>query len=449
VLYALGVLIFAVGLLVSIGLHELGHMVPAKKFGVKVTQYMVGFGPTLWSRKRGDTEYGLKGIPLGGYIRMIGMVPPRADGKVSRWPRRLATSIEDFRRVSRAEIEPGDGPREFYRLTPGKKMIVMLGGPSMNLVIYLVLTFGLLAILGLPHDNATTSVNAITKCVVPASAPAAQQNDCAKPNSPAVKAKLKPKDKIVSLAGTPVTTWDQAVKIIESSPGKALDLVVQRDGKYVPLTITPVTNVKFADDAATKTKKAGFIGVEPVPHRYYQRMGITEIPGQIVSQFSYGLRALGSYPQKINSVYNTVFHNKPRDVNGAIGVVGIGRIGGDLAQTDQLDVQDKVFSLVGLLASVNLLLFFFNLLPLLPLDGGHVAGALVEAAKRGRARLQARSSGKAADPEDDPPPARQPIFVDTAQMLPVMYAVASVLIVLTLLIFYADIVKPVNLFGDG
>ena len=106
-LYALGVLIFAFGLLASIALHEIGHMVPAKKFGVKVTQYMVGFGPTLWSRKRGDTEYGFKAIPLGGYIRMIGMVPPRADGKRSRWPRRMATAIEDFRQVSRAEVQPG------------------------------------------------------------------------------------------------------------------------------------------------------------------------------------------------------------------------------------------------------------------------------------------------------------------------------------------------------
>ena len=91
-LYALGVLIFAVGLLVSIALHEVGHLVPAKKFGVKVTQYMVGFGPTVWSRRKGDTEYGLKAVPLGGYIRMIGMVPPRTDGTRSRWPRRMASA---------------------------------------------------------------------------------------------------------------------------------------------------------------------------------------------------------------------------------------------------------------------------------------------------------------------------------------------------------------------
>jgi Zn-dependent protease len=141
-------------------------------------------------------------------------------------------------------------------------------------------------------------------------------------------------------------------------------------------------------------------------------------------------------------LWDTVFHNKPRDVNGAIGVVGIGRLGGELAQSNQLNVQDKVYTLVGLLASVNLLLFFFNLLPLLPLDGGHVAGAIVDGAKRGRARLRTRRTQAAGGAVAA---ARPQIFVDTAQMLPVMYAVASVLIVLTLLTLYADIVKPVTL----
>src|SRR3954470_23516410 len=173
VLYALGVIAFAVGLLASIALHEIGHMVPAKKFGVRVTQYMVGFGPTLFSRRRGDTEYGLKAIPLGGYIRMIGMVPPRADGTRSRWPRRMAELVEDFRQVSRAEVQPGDQDREFYRLTPGKKMIVMLGGPTMNLIIFLVLFFFLITTLGTPHNDATTTVGTVIKCVVPANSPEA------------------------------------------------------------------------------------------------------------------------------------------------------------------------------------------------------------------------------------------------------------------------------------
>jgi membrane-associated protease RseP (regulator of RpoE activity) len=438
-LYTLGVLFFAFGLLASIALHEVGHMVPAKAFGVKVTQYMVGFGPTMWSRKKGDTEYGIKWIPAGGYIRMIGMVPPSSTGKVSRWPRRMATAIEDFRRVSRAEVDPQDEHRQFYRLTPGKKMIVMLGGPCMNLLIYLVLTVVLLTTMGLPHDNATTQVATVVKCVYPANAPEAKQNDCAVANSPAAKAKLRPGDRIVSIGGTAITSWDQAVAIIEKSPGKPLAVVVDRKqsgtahSALVRLTITPVENTKCANDACTAYKKAGFIGLSPRDHHYYSPIAITSVPGQIASQVRQGWDRLMQYPARVKDLWQSVFDNKPRDLNSAVGVVGIGRISGDFARSKALDTQDKVFTLVGLLASLNLLLFFFNLLPLLPLDGGHVAGALVEATRRGWSRLRGRG--------------RTTVYVDTAQMLPVMYGVASVLIVLTLLTLYADIVKPVQVLG--
>jgi membrane-associated protease RseP (regulator of RpoE activity) len=440
-LYLLGVLIFAFGLLASIALHEVGHMVPAKKFGVKVTQYMVGFGPTLWSRKRGDTEYGFKAVPLGGYIRMIGMVPPRQDGTRSRWPRRLATAVEDFRSVSRAEVRPADEARQFYRLTPGKKMIVMLGGPTMNLIIYAVLTVLVLTLLG--QKKPTTTVDAVSKCVVAANSPDAASDTCpaSAPTAPAA-AVLRPGDTIRQIDGSPVHSWDDAVHIIEASAGKPLTLTIRRDGVDQSVPITPVENVKFANDQGTATKRAGFIGISV--RDAYQPLAAAAVPGQIVSQFAQGLRALGSYPNKIGGLWGTVFEGKKRDPAGAIGVVGIGRLGGQIADSHRLDVQDKIFFLVELLATVNLLLFFFNLLPLLPLDGGHVAGALVEAAKRGRARLRIRArvgGGDDAEAERD----RPPIYVDTAQMLPIMYAVASVLVLLTLLVVYADIVKPVSI----
>jgi len=447
VLYALGVIVFAVGLLLSIALHEVGHMVPAKKFGVKVTQYMVGFGPTLFSRKKGDTEYGVKAIPLGGYIRMIGMVPPRADGKVSRWPRRMATAVEDFRQVSRAEVRPGDEEREFYRLTPGKKMIVMLGGPCMNLVIYLVLTVVLLVGLGLPKDEPTTTVATVTKCVSPANATKAELSKCTQTNSPAAIAGLQPGDKILSVNGTAVSSWDQLVAMVEPSADKQLAVVVERDGTPITLQITPVRNLKYANDTGTKTKTAGFVGISPTDHHFYENVALTAVPGQIGNQIGKGLSALGRYPEKIGSLWDTVFHGTPRDPNGAIGVVGIGRIGGEYAETNLLDTKDKVFALISLLASVNLLLFFFNLLPLLPLDGGHVAGAIVEATRRGWARLRVRKKAPVLDTGGGEAAIRKPIYVDTAQMLPVMYGVASVLVLLTLLTFYADIVKPVQLFG--
>jgi membrane-associated protease RseP (regulator of RpoE activity) len=448
-LYTLGVLIFAFGLLLSIALHEIGHMVPAKKFGVKVSQYMVGFGPTLWSRKKGDTEYGLKAIPLGGYIRMIGMVPPRPDGKKSRWPRRMASAVEDFRRVSRAEVDPQDENRQFYRLTPGKKMIVMLGGPTMNLIIFIVLFTILLLTLGKPHSHQTTQVATIEKCVVPANSPYATSDTCPADARPTpAYGRLQPGDKVLSVDGTPVTTWDELVAMVEPAAGRQLTIVVDRDGRNVPVTVTPVRNVKYVDDTGTQTKVAGFLGIGAVEARKYEPLSLSAIPGAIGSDIQIGVDALGKYPEKIQSLWRTVFEGKPRDVNGAIGVVGISRVSGDFASSDLLSLQDKIFLLINLLASVNLLLFFFNLLPLLPLDGGHVAGAIAEATKRGWARFRDRRQVPVVGPDGvavkQP---RRPIFVDTASMLPVMYAVASVLIVLTLLTLYADIVKPIDPLG--
>jgi membrane-associated protease RseP (regulator of RpoE activity) len=448
-LYTLGVLIFAFGLLLSIALHEIGHMVPAKKFGVKVTQYMVGFGPTLWSRKRGDTEYGIKAIPLGGYIRMIGMVPPRADGKRSRWPRRLASAVEDFRQVSRAEVDPADRDREFYRLTPGKKMIVMLGGPSMNLLIYFILTLILLMTLGTAHDDPTTKVGAVVKCVVPANSKDAGSAACpaGAKNAPAFN-KLKPGDRILSVDSIQITSWNQLVEIVELSPGVPLAMVVDRDGAQRTINITPVENIKYTDNTLTKTRPAGYLGVSSLDHHYYEGLSIGQVPGQIGSQIKLGLHAFAQYPAKNSNLWDTVFEGKKRDVNGAVGVVGIGRISGDFARSPLLTAQDKIYTLIGLLASVNLLLFLFNLLPLLPLDGGHVAGAIVESIKRGRARLRARGQPAVMGADGvEAPPAHKQIFVDTAQMLPVMYAVASVLVLLTLLTLYADIVKPINPLG--
>ena len=453
-LYVVGVLIFAVGLLLSIALHEVGHLVPAKKFGVKVTQYMVGFGPTVWSRRKGDTEYGLKAIPLGGYIRMIGMVPPRVDGTRSRWPRRMASAVEDFRNASRAEVEPGDEDRQFYRLTPGKKMIVMLGGPTMNLLIYLVLTVVLLSTLGTRHDDATTKVSAVVKCVVPANSSQAANGACPANATPAPAYNvLQPGDVIVSIDGTRIDKWDDAVAIVERSAGKTLPMTIRRNGVEQQLSITPVRNLKYVG-TTTKTKEAGYLGVSPQVHSYYAALPVTQVPGYIGDQIGQGVSAIGSYPSKIASLWGTVFEGKPRDPTGAIGVVGIGRLGCDIAQSNVFNAQDKAFALISLLATVNLLLFFFNLLPLLPLDGGHVAGALVEAAKRGRARLReramaARGTGGASDPDAANAAAarRRQIYVDTAQMVPVMYAVASVLILVTLLVVYADIVKPVTLGG--
>jgi membrane-associated protease RseP (regulator of RpoE activity) len=428
VLYALGVIAFALGLLASIALHEVGHMVPAKRFGVKVTQYMVGFGPTIFSRRKGDTEYGLKAIPMGGYIRMIGMVPPRADGRPSRWPRRMAELVEEFRATSRAEVEPADEHRQFYRLTPGKKMIIMLGGPTMNLLIFLVITILLYGLIGV--KGPTTTVADVSQCVVPVTStvttcPPETSKDYVKAPANGV---LQVGDKITSINGVQITQWSDSVKIIEASAGKPLTVIVERAGKPVSLNITPVQTTKYADTTGNKTKQAGFIGIGTT--QAYQQLGPAALGRVIWQQLGLSVTALKQFPSKIGSLVGTVFEGKPRDQQGAVGVVGLGRIGGQIADTPTLGVLDKVSILLSLLAGVNLLLFFFNLLPLLPLDGGHVAGAIVEAIRRGIARVRRRP--------------RQ-IFVDVAQLVPVMYVVASILIVFSVLVMYADIVKPISI----
>jgi membrane-associated protease RseP (regulator of RpoE activity) len=446
VLYALGVIAFAVGLLASIALHEVGHMVPAKKFGVKVTQYMVGFGPTVWSRRRGDTEYGLKAIPMGGYIRMIGMVPPAADGHRSRWPRRMAELVEDFRATSRAEVEPPDEHRQFYRLTPGKKMIIMLGGPTMNLLIFLFITVLLYGLIGV--KGPTTTVAQVSTCVVPVTSTA---QECPKVGSPDyVKAPaagvLQPGDRIEAINGVAISTWSESVKIIEASAGKPLSVSVQRAGSTVQLSLTPVQTTKYAssDPNNLSTKQAGFIGVGTT--QAYQQLGPAALGRVVWQQLGLSVDALKKFPSKIGSLFGTVFEGKPRDKQGAVGVVGLGRIGGQIADSASIGTLDKVSILLSLLAGVNLLLFFFNLLPLLPLDGGHVAGAIVESIKRGWARLRQRRA-VAAGPDGTPGVARSrpQIYVDVAQLVPVMYVVASILIVFSVLVMYADIVKPISL----
>jgi len=436
VLYALGVIAFAFGLLASIALHEIGHLVPAKKFGVRVTQYMVGFGPTLFSRKRGETEYGLKVIPLGGYIRMIGMVPPRADGKRSRWPRRMGELVEDFRATSRTEVTVADGDRQFYRLTPGKKMIIMLGGPSMNLLIFLVITILLYGLIGLKAP--TTTVGSVSDCVVSATTSATSATSTVEPTCPArtsadyrkapANGVLRPGDKITAIDGTPIKRWSDAVSIIETSANEDLTVSVRRAGQPVQLNLRPVLNTKIANDAGTQTKQAGFIGITTTES--YQTLSPGQIRSVIWQQLSLSVDALKQFPAKIGSLVGTVFEGRPRDRNGAVGVVGLGRIGGEITNSPQVAALDKLFLLLSLLASVNLLLFLFNLLPLLPLDGGHVAGAIVESVRRGIARLRRRP---------------RLIFVDVAQLVPVMYVVASILIVFSVLVMYADIVKPITL----
>ncbi len=256
--YVLGVLVVVAGVALSIALHEIGHLVPAKRFGVRCSQYMIGFGPTLWSKTKGETQYGLKAIPLGGYVRMIGMYPPRPGGRTEAGPSgRFGALIDEAREESAREIGPGDENRVFYKLSVPKKLVVMLGGPTMNLA----LATGLLAVAvsGIGTPTLVPTLSSISACV-PSTAPTVTkpQPDClpGDPQSPAAKAGLQVGDTILAVGPTRVSTWAEATAAIRSAPGSALELTVDRGGSPLAVPVSIAARWRVRAKAPTAGRRS-------------------------------------------------------------------------------------------------------------------------------------------------------------------------------------------------
>ncbi len=442
-LYAGGVLLMAAGVALSIALHEVGHLVPAKRFGLRVPQYMIGFGPTVFSRRVGETEYGVKAIPLGGYIRMIGMFPPRKGEDPTQLrvssTGRMSQLVDEARKVSLEEMRPGDENRVFYRLSAPKKVVIMLGGPTMNLLIGVVVFTALFTLHGIPQ--AVPVIGSVSQCVDVAKNGQNTASECTPdmPAAPANTAGLKPGDRVLRVGDTQVHSWADVTTAIRASGGRPVDLVVRRDGRTLTLHADPMVLdlPVYGSDGRPKTnaagnvvtERAGFLGATGTIQVVEQPL--SAVPGLVWDQVAGTAGLMAKIPQKMAGVAKAAFGDGARDPNGPISVVGVGRVAGEVASEDAFGtVQQKLVTLFGVLGSLNIALFVFNLIPLLPLDGGHVAGALWEGLKRTVARVRRRPD---------------PGYVDVAKALPLAYGVASVLIVMSVLLMYADVVNPVRL----
>ncbi|HEY2289034.1 MAG TPA: site-2 protease family protein [Streptosporangiaceae bacterium] len=391
--FLLGVVIFVLALLVSVMLHETGHFVMAKKFHMKATKYFVGFGQTLWSRQRGETEYGIKVLPLGGFVKIIGM-----------------TSLE--------EVDPADEARSFRRQPGWQRAIVLFAGSFMHFTLAFVLLFILAVGIGVPN---TTTVGAVSSCL-PQTVKALNAGTCAKglPKSPAGQAGLRAHDKIVSIAGHPVGNWTQLGNAIRSQPaGRPIAVGIDRAGQRLTLAVTPGT---------IAGRKGSYLGIED---QLFQRIGPISGVAYAGSTFAEVIEESGQAVSKLPAAIPDLFaKDRAKTAGGDVSsIVGAADTAGQVVQAGG-GWQFTVSALLLIVISLNIFVGLFNLLPLLPLDGGHLAIVFYERIRAWLARLRGRPD---------------PGLVDLQKLIPVSVGVFAVLVGFGLLLIAADIFNPVHL----
>ena len=429
--YIGGILFIALGIGFSIGLHELGHMLPAKKFGIKVPNYAIGFGPTLFKFRRGETEYSLKLIPLGGFITMIGMYPPAKPGaKIRRGY--FGDMVNQARQAHEQHVTAADENRKFYKLPVLKRIVIMFGGPFMNLALgTLLLT---LVLSGIGTYQRTATIEQISDCV-PANSLVSNVCSATDAPSPAKAAGLLSGDTITAVDGQTFTDWKTVQSKLQANV--AAQLTVDRAGKTLQLAITPVAALRPVFDLQTGQVKTNANGepvtaMQPTIGVLFGSQRVPQSVGNSLVQAGGAVAQVGqmiiTLPKQITDVAVSTFTGQARNPNGAVSVVGIAQISGEVAATQSASVIDKLASGLLILASLNFALFAFNMVPLLPLDGGHIAGAVYEAIKRGIYRIRGKP---------DPGPA------DTALLMPITWFVFILLMAMSAILILADLVNPI------
>jgi membrane-associated protease RseP (regulator of RpoE activity) len=358
---------------VMIMLHELGHFVMAKRAGMKVTEFFVGFGPRVWSVRKGETEYGIKAFPLGGYCRIIGM-----------------TNLE--------EVDPEDEPRAYRSKRFLPKLGVALAGSTMHFLIAFVLIFIVLA--GSGDWFSDPHVSPVVQSV----------------EGPSAAAQMHPGDKVLSVDGHPVLTWDDAVKVIQAHPGQVIPIVVDRLGEKVTLSVHLATH--RPDDPA----RVGYAGISPtatvVRPGILKSLALAPVRELEIGRSS--VAALGHIfsPSGVRTYLENFSKSPPKAAQQGrpVSVVGFGRL------ASQAVAAGWVQTLL-LLILINVFVGIFNLVPLLPFDGGHAAIAIYEwiASAVRKRRVQ----------------------VDVAKLMPVTFVVLAVLGFLFLSTLFLDVRNPI------
>ena len=395
----IGWVIFLVALLFSVMLHETGHFVMAKKFGMKVTRYFVGFGPTLWSTRRGETEYGIKALPFGGFVKIIGM-----------------HSLDDV-------DDPADEPRSFRRQPAWQRIVVLCAGSFMHFVLAFLLIFGLALGIGIENQN-TTQLGTISKCVA-ANTTQLNNGTCTASDqaSPAKLAGLRLGDQVTAFNGKPVSNWNQLGDAIRKAPaGSTADITVKRDGKTLTLHATLAT---------VSGRSGAYLGIAPaVVFQVVNPVRAAQYAGSAFGQVLAGsAKAVGALPGALPKLFSK---DRGSTAAGQVSsVVGAAEATGT-AVAANVGWQFKVSFVLLLIASLNIFVGAFNMLPLLPLDGGHVAVVLWERIRAWFARLRGRPD---------------PGLVDMTKLLPVSFSIFMVLMFFGIALILADIVNPVNIAG--
>jgi membrane-associated protease RseP (regulator of RpoE activity) len=411
-MFIVGIVLFALAILLSVALHECGHMWVARATGMKVRRYFVGFGPTLWSTRRpnklGSTEYGIKAIPLGGFCDIAGM-----------------TSVDT--------LAPEDEPYAMYKQRTWKRVAVLFAGPAMNFIIGLVLVYGIALVWGLPNLHPpTTAMVGETSCVKP-ELTKGELGTCTGAG-PAALAGIKAGDVVVKVGTTPVATFEDMVTEVRRSSGPT-PFVIERtaDGKTTTVdTVIDVTTTKrwvapAGGGEATGPSDVGSIGIAAAQFGPTHYNPLSAIPGTFAFTGDLAVqlgKSMAAIPSKVGALVHAIGGGE-RDPETPISVVGASIIGGDTVDHG-LWVAFWFF-----LAQLNFVLGAINLVPLLPFDGGHIAVAIYE---KMRNMFRAIRGVMPAAP------------VDYTKLMPATYVILAVVVGYMALTVTADLVNPIRLF---